>query len=38
MLIGKFPSQEFLAEYELADEYLTLTKACINGDIKLLEQ
>jgi hypothetical protein len=38
MLIGKFPSQEFLKKFELDDDYWPICEACQIGNIKRFEE
>jgi hypothetical protein len=37
MLIGKFPTKEFLQRFNLEDTYWGIAEACMRGDIASLE-
>ena len=37
MLVGKFPSDTLLRNYDLQELYGLLTKACLEGDIRTVE-
>jgi hypothetical protein len=38
MLIGKFPSKEYLQRYHLEDTYWGIVDSCMRGDIATLEK
>ena len=38
MLIGKFPSKEYLQRFHLEDTYWGIVDGCMKGDIALLEK
>lgn len=38
MLIGRFPTKEFLKECDLEKEFKNISFACMNGDIVALDQ
>jgi myosin heavy subunit len=38
MLIGKFPTKEFLQRFHLEDTYWGIAEACMRGDISSLEK
>jgi len=38
MMIGKFPTKEFLVECDLEEEFKNISFACMNGDVVALEQ
>lgn len=38
MLIGKFPSREYLQRYDLEDTYWGIVDGCIKGDLAAFER
>ena len=38
MLVGKFPTKQFLTKYKLDKEYEGISESCMNGDIASFEK